>query len=312
MSGETEKFDGIYSVRLARNLIFTAYKQGGIEEPVENFERSPLERDFGPVPEGWNSGLFRYLDECINIVNTAEYCLLSASLQISDKSYSSFVILLNQIKSNASAIRVLGKIGLDSQSRLALRALYENAIGLSRAIVDPEFRLNFKQAANQNESNSFWHLYMSKGKSERYLSEYNKSAGGKKICPFVLTNDFKEMHKVLGVSAHPNYLGSHFEYLDHMSNALKLDQMFSGPEAATEFVMTNVCHMVLAAIAFLSFWGDELCGESEWIIRDGRFGKFIKNRELLASLGKISGIMLLMLMKWSNRQKIDFDPVKHL
>ena len=228
MGDEAENFGGIYSLRLARNFIYMAYKQGGIEEPVENFEQSPLTRDFGPVPEGWNSGLFRYLDECINIVNTAEYCLLSASLQLSDKSYSSFVILLNQIKSNASAIRVLGKIGLDSQSRLALRALYENAIGLSRAVIDPDFRLEFKRAANQNESNSFWHQYMSKGKSEKYLIEYNKSADSKKMCPFVLTDDFREIHKILGISAHPNYLGSHFEYLDHMSSNLKLDNMFSG------------------------------------------------------------------------------------
>ncbi|MGK8638724.1 hypothetical protein ACRS7F_04940 [Brucella anthropi] len=311
MKNEDQRLDGSYTLRLARNLIFLSYKEAGITEfKIEFFEKSPVVKELGATPSGWNEGLFRYLDECINLLNASEYCFLTPQAIDKNKGYSSIIVLIHQMKSNCAAVRLLGAYGLDSQARLSLRALYENGIGLCRALVDKEFRLNFFRVKSSSDSNEFWHKYISKSKSEKFLVSYNGQNAVK--CPLVVGDTFKDIYQRLGVSAHPNYIFSHFEYLDSVTKEENLDRLFNGSEAATEFVLTSACHIVLSVIFFMSQTNPEISLKTPWIMKKSIFGKFEYVDDVLKCVGKISGILMLMLMKWSNRQKADFDPLVHL
>lgn len=310
MNASDQRLDGNYTIKLARNLIFKSYQEAGIVgRPLEYFEKSSMVADLGEVPSGWNEGLFRYLDETISFLNTTEYCFLTAAALNKHNKYSSIIIIIYQMKSNAAAVRLLSSHGLDSQARLSLRALYENGIALCRALIDEEFRFNFSKVMSASEANKFWHQYMSKSKSEKFLQSYN--ASGLAACPLVAGDTFKDIYERLGVSAHPNYIFSSFEYIESFSSDSNLDAMFNGSKSATEFVLTSACHVVLSVLSFLSHNNPEVGLKTRWKMKTNIFKELECVEDVLACIGKISGVMTLMLMKWSNRQKGDFDPSVH-
>jgi hypothetical protein len=311
MKENDQKYDGTYSIKLARNFIGMSYKQAGIEDTLESFEISSLEREFGKISEEWNAGLFRYLEECISILNTCEYCVLSSALKRNEKNLFPIFVLLKQIKDNASAIRLLSSIGLDSQSRIILRALYENSIAFSRSVIDENFRSKFQLVNSPKESNKFWFEFMKGSKSEDYLKNYNTTAPNNKKCLIVLLEHIDELYKILGVSAHPNYFGSVIEYTESIKSEQNLDSIFPGSNSATEFVLVNSCLLSLLNITFLSLWSEEICRNTEWIFKLKRFDGFEKNKEVLDRFGIVSNFMIHMLLKWSNRQKKDFNPDIH-
>jgi hypothetical protein len=304
------KFDGNYTLRHARNFIYVSYEHAGLQYDLDALGNSPLSEELGKVPDAWNSGLFRYLDESINLANNAEYALLFASVVKSDPSIFTLVVLLNQIKANAIGIRILENHGLDDQSRIMLRTLYENCLALCRAIIDPDFREAFRAAKDAQQTNEFWHRHMSKSKCEKYLLEYNKTA--KQVCLFVLGDTFKAVHALLGVSAHPNYLFSSFEFKNRFSSAR--DNIASDHSGATEFVLTNACTMVLCAICFLGVAGEKFGDNIEVSIKENPRSLLSRCKTgdvALRKNGEVAAMMFLMLAKWGNRQKKDFDPERH-
>lgn len=311
METADQRLDGNYTLKRALDLIFMSYKESGIAGvKVELFEESPVAQELGATPSGWNEGLFRYLDECIYLLNLSEYCFLTP--QVIDKSngYSSIIILIHQMKSNCAAVRLLSSHGLDSQARLSLRALYENSIAICRSLIDEDFRAGFSSVTSTSTANEFWHKYMSKAKSEKFLESYNENCAVP--CPLVSGDNFKEIYRRLGVSAHPNYLFSHFEYIKSFNNEEKTDRLFSGSKAATEFVLSSTCQITLATITFILLVSPEKSSNTPWIMKYGIFEQFEYVRDIIKCIGKLSFIMLMMLMKWSNRQKVDFDPALHL
>jgi hypothetical protein len=305
VTAPNQSLDGKYTLKLAKGLIYTCYKQAGIDGELEGFEQSPLQAELGQIKAGWNEGLFRYLDETINLLNTAEYAILTAAISNEDKSYFTLVVLLHQIKSNLSAVRVLSSLGLDSQARLALRALYENGIALCRAVIDPDFREKFRNVRTFDDTNEFWHTHISKSKTEKFLKKYNDENQEK--CHLVSGDTFEQIYKNLGTTAHPNFLFSHFEYVRNHFGENAKDGFFAGSEAATEFVLTNANHIAFAVVNFLWLKREPICGDSKWV-RLGRFYQIEENGKVIDAVGRICGLMQLLLMKWSNRQKADFDP----
>lgn len=309
MSSEETIFDGQYTIRLARNLIFVSYQQAGFDVKIERFEPSPIAGDLGPVPRGWNEGLFRYLDETINLINTSEYCLLLAGAINKKDSYKSLTVLTHQIKSNLSAIRLMSTYGLDSQTRIIIRSLYENCVALCRSLIDRDFRERFMASKSIEETNKFWHQNLSKHKSEKALEDYNSK--NERKCLLVLGEPFNDIRRKIGVSAHPNFLLSQFEYFDSLKREPNDDKIFPGSEASSEFVLTSSNHIALATLAFVSTVSETICDDAPWIIRTGIFGEFEKCSSVLQSIGKVSGLMQLFLAKWSNRQKASFNPAIH-
>ncbi len=309
---EQPTYDGNYTVRLARNFIYKSYQEAGIQFDLNQMMRSSLEDELGKLPDGWNAGLFRYLDECIALLNNAEFTLTFAVAQRRDSSLGALITLIHQIKCNVIAIRVLGNHGLDDQCRLTLRALYENCIALCRAVVDVEFRAAFSAATSTAKANSFWHTYIARSKSETYLSSYNKMA--KRKCPFVIGGWFENARLILGVSAHPNFLGSSIAWKNRWADSETLDSIASAHHAASEFVLANTCQMALCAASFLGYFGDELGGDAPTFLAENPNCLLSQAKTAKAALdknGRAASLMFLMLAKWINRQRKNFDPEKH-
>lgn len=303
-----------YSIRLARNFIYLAYKQADLEFYLEGHRKSAVEGEFGEIPEAWNAGLFRYLDECVLLLNNIQYALLMSLMQKSqDENWSSVLILLNQIKSNCIAIRVVLNHGLDDQARILLRALYENCLALSRSLVDPNFRGEFKKASDLKGSNEFWHRFMSKGKTINYLKNYNKL--NSKKCPLVLGDTFAEVISKIGIQTHPNYLYSSHHFLTILSDISTNDTVAANHAASSELVLSSACHFSLLTLAFLSEFNNELGCSARCEIPDAPHSILTRSKTvdvLLKRVGTIAALMAVMLMKWINRNRSDFDPQKHL
>lgn len=299
----------IYKNRMARNLIYMSYKTAEIEVPLNCFEISTLTDHLGPVPPSWNEGLFRYLDECINLLNTVEMCILSTHPIDEKNKLSALLILCHQIKGHATSIRILCSNGLDSQSRIIVRALYENCIAFCRALIDKKFRDSFREVETAEQSNEFWHKFISRSKSENYLIDYNKN--NKNKCPLVISEEVSFIYKNLGISAHPNYLFSVHHYAKNYRLGPNTGQFVNGPELASEFVLSGSCHIILSTINFLGTTSNCCIKTAPWGIKGSIFDNITTNTDLFFTLGKISTLMSLMLMKWTNRQMQDFDPKVH-
>lgn len=303
-----------YSVRLARNFIYLAHKEAELEYSVKAHERSPYEGELGNIPTVWNAGLFRYLDECVSLLNSVEFALLMRqAADNGDASRWALITLFGQIKSNCVAIRVIANHGLDDQARILLRSLFENCTALSRAIIDSEFRANFHAASSPKESNHFWHGYMAKGKTIAYLTRHNEISTKK--CPLVMGDLFDNMLTVIGVQAHPNYLYSSFNWSRRWSDQSAQHTIASNHAAASELVLSSVCQLVLTTIVFVGMFGQELGAKAACEIPDAPDSILTRSKTadvVIERVGKIAGIMSLMLMKWVNRQRPDFDPQKHL
>lgn len=312
MQHKESQFEGNYTVRLARNLIYISYKEAGIEYDIDSFEQSRLSNELGEYPAIWNAGLFRYLDECICLVANAKYLLLFSMVNKKLNSSPSPLILLSQILNNAIAIRVLQNHGLDDQARIALRALYENCIAFCRALVDEEFRENFRLSRTPEETNEFWHKNMSKSKCEKFLIKYNETTSFK--CPLVLGDSFNDIRCIVGISSHPNYLYSSMHFTAVWSDVNSLDKLASTHHTASELVLINTCQMVLSVMHFLSYFGEQLGESVSSIIEANPESLLSRSKTVDVALrknGRIAALMFLMLAKWSNRQKEHFDPEKH-
>lgn len=309
---EAPSFDGNYTVRHARNFIYVSYREAGVQFAIDQLNQSTFAGELGPIPESWNAGLFRYIDECISLLNNAEFTLLLAGVQRGDVTARPLITLLHQIKSNAIAIRALGNHGLDDQCRITLRALYENCIVLCRAIVDVEFRAAFSAANSAAKANEFWHGNIARSKSEIYLTRYNETAERK--CPFVLGDTFQNVRTVLGISAHPNFLLASMVFNNRMMDSLSSDSIASAHHATSEFVLANACQMALCAVSFLGLFGDELGGDASTLLDANPHCLLSQSKNARVALersGKVASLMFLMLVKWINRQRKDFDPEKH-
>lgn len=302
-----------YTIRLARNFIYASYKEAGHEYSIESFEDSRINAEFGELHSKKNGGLFRYLDECICLVNSIKYAIFFSVINEEYKKFKPLVILIDQIKSNLIAIRVTGRYGLDDQARIILRALYENCVAICRASIDDEFLSGFASIKSLEDANQFWHKNIAKGKSEKYIRE---NTGAKMTPCFVIDdNTFGEMYRILGISAHPNYIISSNTFRMKWEDVGSHDKISGTAEILTEFTLVNSCLLCLSTLNFIGQNSSRIGGSARTYI--GENPTHILSRAgtsdaAIASIAKIGTLMMFLLMKWVNRQKSNFDAAIHL
>lgn len=157
------------------------------------------------------AALYAFLDEQIALLRLVSFYFLSASLEEKSKGMSFYRLTIRQIKILAS-IRLQCTYGLDTNARLQLRLLYENSIVWARFRVDKQALDDFELAISGEAANEFWHKYISKSKTEKYLdSEFGKTGrfwiGG--------ANDLiEELKRKVGASAHPSFIGTYMDTLN--------------------------------------------------------------------------------------------------
>jgi len=294
------KNQNILPERIAVNFIHLSYKEAGLEVDREEIVQSPMRYDLPEVPDFWGKSYFRILDEYINICNTMEQCALLSMALSDDKSISVILIVLNQIKNNLSAIRLLLYRGMEGQARIIIRNLYENCVALSRMVVDEQMRIKFKSEKSAEDSNKLWYEYMSKSKSVEYLRRHNKNNGGK--CALVDHPFIDDFYKIIGMSAHPNYLFSSMEYLDNMRTTGLLNCNIKN---ITMFTIISSIHISAFTLGFVAINRNNIFGDAPWIMKDGIFGHIEKNTDVAFSLGKVATLISILLMKWEESPDSD-------
>jgi hypothetical protein len=305
-------FDGTYTRRHARNFIYTSYEKSGINYNLESFETSSLEDELGKIPDISTTGLFRYIDECINLFNTLEYAIMFEMVLTKNKSLNSIVVLTNQIKYQATSIRILAQRGLDNQSRALIRGLYEYCITWSRAIVDQEFREKFTKPSSAEEANIFWHKYISKSKIEKYLKDYNRQEPSK-ACLLVESSNIKKLHEIVGLSAHPLYLIPSIQYQQSWNDQNNLDSFLPSPTNISAGILASTCDLMLTTLNFSNNLAAELRGDTQRskTTQIHILTEFDNLKDGVKCISRIANLMFLFLAKWHNRNRPDFDPEIH-
>lgn len=297
-----------YSRQQAVAILRTCYNNYGSNVRDEVISKSFVEDSLGDLPDHHNSGLFRILDEAIYLYQLVSYfSLAAASLE---KSQSSQMILFYQIKKNLMAVRVLSANGLDGPARQNLRTLFEMCHSLCRCLVDPEFMQEFSKQSSLESANKFWHLFISKQKNEKFLTLYNEFSEHK--CPLVGGDNFSKAYSVLGVGAHPNYLGWVLDFKSDWEQNSNDDEMFSFyPTQSTEFVLVNACEISLSTLSFTASKIRDISRPLALFEKNPLFKHYDDDLSALDGIGKTAGLITVMLAKWINRQKPNFDPEIH-
>jgi hypothetical protein len=288
-----------YPRKQAASLICICYNAIGSRVEKDKLLKSILEDYAGDLPDGWNAGLFRFLDEAIYLFRIVEYFALSAVLR--DRSVRAQLILAHQIGRNLSAIRFLAASGHDGPARQNLRALSE----ICRCLIDPDLMRDFADQPTLQSANEFWHRYLAKQRTEKYLKEYNRTASKK--CALVERGD-DDSHAVMGVGAHPNYHAWAFDLEAEHSDQGGVDKMFHfSSDRATEFLLANACLLSLTTLSFCSEKIAEIAVPLRLLENNPIFKHFSDDIAAVHGIGRASGLMVLMLVKLTNRQKSDFD-----
>lgn len=300
-----------YPRKQAANLISACYNHNGADVKSKFLEKSILEGDLGELPDTWNVGLFRFLDESIYLMKFLGYFTLAKALQAQE--HRSMAMLTYQIEKNLLAVRVLSAAGLDASARQNLRALFEMCQAACRCVVDREFSENFSQPATPEEANKFWHQFIAKGKTEKFLKKYNEENEFK--CGLVLDEKFEDVSKILGVGAHPNFLGWGFDFKNDWQNSV----LEEAQGTMFEFSSRQASELVLATASQIAFLTITFCAKQistthstlGLLTENPMFKHCESDRTTIEAIGSNSALMFLMLCKMINRAKPDFDPKTH-
>lgn len=297
-----------YSRNEAISLICACYNNFGSNLDVESLKSSILEDSLGEMGDSWNVGLFRFLDEAVYLFRLVEHFATAAVGK--NKSLRAQMILCHQVGKTLLAVRILGASGLDGPARQNLRALYEMCIALCRCLVDPNFMRDFADQPSFESANEFWHRYMSKQRTEKFLKSYNETAQEK--CLLVEEDELGKIIKALGVGAHPNYLGWAFDWKAEFSCPAEMENMFHlDARRSTEMVLSTACFLSLATLKFVSGRIADSSIQLGILGDNPAFMHYRDDLEALRGIGKTAGLMFLMVAKLTNRNKPNFDPEVH-
>lgn len=156
-----------------------------------------------------------------------------------------YILAITHLQTLAS-IRMLCSCGMDSNARLLLRSLYENAVLWTRLRVDSIALAEYQRAVTPDDANKFWHKYLAKEKSEKFLR--TELADQNQFWLGAWDEAVTDLKLKVGPVAHPSYFGSsHDARLDfHSSDDDCL--IFNGPVNASHFTLSQA--IFVAAMPF--------------------------------------------------------------
>ncbi len=185
------------------------YQKRGFVLPEKTFGESVNEEIKVDIKDSCFAALFAYVDEYIALLRIlADFNLLSIT-QGNKISGTYYKIIVRQIK-HLTSIRILCSYGLDTDARMILRLLYETSLTWTRFKLDENFTQDYAKISNFKKSNEFWHKYLSKGKTEKFLNEELKRRNLHWMGD--LENEFEHMKTVLGSASHPSNLIDNFVF----------------------------------------------------------------------------------------------------
>ncbi len=203
------------SYKHACNTIRLLYGKVGFELPVSTLGEavaSEFNKDISNTPL---AALYAFVDEQIALLRLVSFYFISAALDKENKGLIFYRLAIKQIKT-LSSIRLLCTYGLDVNARMQLRLLYETSIVWARLRVDKQALDEFSLASTPELTNSFWHKYIAKSKTEKFLdAKFSESGhfwlGGSNVM-------IEELKKKISSVSHPSFLAAFFDTLYDWAN----------------------------------------------------------------------------------------------
>lgn len=194
--------------------------------------------------------LFALIDEFVFILRYQCHYLTSCLPNTSNLHAVTHLRLCNGTLSTLWSVRILSSNGLDLNARAQLRYLYELAVLWSRIQVDAEARSEFASTTPEG-SNAYWHKFLAKRKSEKYLLKQVKAGD---LTWLGALENLDSIYDKLSLSAHPSFVGVYHDTV--AGHRMTKGWASRGPEGAT--------HFTLASALFLTMLPFSLIGSHEW------------------------------------------------
>jgi hypothetical protein len=201
-------------------------------------------RDFKfDIENSFHAALFAFIDELTALTRITSFYFLSVALEKHPHGIIFYRVCISSMKALASA-RLLCSCGLDINARLQIRLLYENSILWARLLHDENAMEEFIQAMNPAAANKFWHKYLSKEKTEKYLDAEVAKTG--RIWLGGMNEIVKDLKEKIGPASHPSHLAAYFDTL----NDWKTEQyeVLGSPDEASTFTLGST--ILAASIPF--------------------------------------------------------------
>lgn len=194
----------------AVNSIRLIYENKGFELG-ETVPGNQVNNEFGiDVRDAPFSALYAFLDEYIVLLRCQSIYFLSAVHENSPSAMTFYRLSIRQLRTLTS-IRVLCSHGLDANARLQLRLLYETAQLWARFKLDRDILSEYTACTTTESANQFWHKYLSKEKTERYLR--NQVQEGRMSWIGGMEDEIHDLKQKLSLVAHPTFIADHHETL---------------------------------------------------------------------------------------------------
>ncbi|MFN3882147.1 MAG: hypothetical protein ACK4L8_12040 [Nitrincola lacisaponensis] len=201
----------------AKNAIRLMYQEQGFQVSdavLGNHVQAELGVDIGEAPF---AALYAFVDEYIALLRYQSIYFLSADHKASPSAMTFYRLSIRQLRTLTS-IRVLCSYGLDANARLQLRLLYETAQLWVRFRIDQQILSDYTACTTPDSANKFWHKYLSKEKTERYLK--NQMQEGGLIWIGEMDEQIKDLKQKLSLVAHPTFLADYHETLSDWNGQL--------------------------------------------------------------------------------------------
>lgn len=223
----------LLSKRHAENAVKLIYQDAGFKVPSGTPGGSVTKEFPGEVGDDELAALYVFVDEYIALFRYVGFYFMSAIPKSSRAAATFYKLSVRQAR-NLASIRLLCSSGLDMNARMLLRLLYETSLLWSRFLVDETCRIDFEACVDANTTNEFWHKYLAKGKTEKFMlavaAERNLAWVGS------LDAEMEEMKTKNSLTAHPTNLALSFDSLaDFKSEHYAIDR----PSTASHFTLST-------------------------------------------------------------------------
>lgn len=195
----------LLSYQHATNAIKLLYEREALSAHLSPEGHNVYEEFSRNVSESKYGALYAFVDEQISLLRKVSF-FFGAAITNADSDGLVYYRLCIKHMQTLTSIRMLSSCGLDLDARALLRLLYETSLLWIRFRVDPSAIEDFKKSSGAIESNAFWHKYLAKEKSEKFLTSYFKDNG---IAWLGAVDDIMaNLKRNLGLSAHPSHIAS--------------------------------------------------------------------------------------------------------
>jgi len=238
----------ILSYQHAINLLKISYKNDGFPVREKTLGQQVSEEFGNQLSEHRHGCFYALLDEQLGLMRFVVWYFTSCLFTEKVKGVQHLRLATSQFNALAS-IRLLCSRGFDIAARMQLRLLYENSIIWSRLLIDEEASKEWDRSFSLEQGNLFWHKYISKSKTEKYMKRAAEERG------FTwLGNDelsVASLKNIVGFATHPTVFASYLN-AKHDFNSTSRNGLVLG-EIVDDSIVTVIAAMFCASLPFAIF-----------------------------------------------------------